>query len=111
MFAADGRVAGDVARIMIGVVSPGGELGLERDIGVAALDAGRVDLGVRDALLEPQERRAERAAGRRGSGSRTATGRRMTAWATRSQRRARRGFDAAADRPEAVHEGPAGTGR
>ena len=36
-----------------------GELGLERDVGVAALDAGRVDLGARDALLEAQERAAD----------------------------------------------------
>ena len=36
------------------------ELGLQRDVGVAALDAGRVDLGARDALLEAQERGAER---------------------------------------------------
>ena len=35
-----------------------GELGLKRDIRIAALDAGRVDLGTRDALLEPQERAA-----------------------------------------------------
>ena len=30
----------------------GRELGLERDVRIAALDAGRVDLGARDALLD-----------------------------------------------------------
>ena len=36
----------------------GRELGLERDVGVAALDPGRVDLSARHALLESQERGA-----------------------------------------------------
>ena len=67
----------------------GAEVARQGDRGLAALDAARQDRCVRDALLEAQERRAEDAAGTRGSGSSTATGRAMTQWAIRSQRDSR----------------------
>ena len=53
----DGRDRGDVRRRPLDVGEDDdrrglarGELGLERDVGIAALDAGRVDVGAGDAL-------------------------------------------------------------
>ena len=63
----------------------GGELGLERDVRVAALDAGRVDLRAGTPCW--RRRNGVPARSRKASvGTRTTNGRRMTPCATRSQR-------------------------
>ena len=54
-----GRCAGDVGEDDDRRRLTRGELGLERDVRVAALDTRRVDLGPRHALFETQERAAE----------------------------------------------------